>query len=452
MGDFPVKFFGSNEYAWTTQGRTFLYEKGDSDKMPGGSANKKTLTQLFRRGLMEAADFFKEACLAKAKQGTKKPPTYQKIKTNRPYGDVPVYSDVSSEVQLCNCDHNSENPCHEDSDCINRLLMVECMMSTCPAKERCQNMQFQRRTYPSLRVSQTDSRGWGLFVDQAMKKGRFIIEYVGELITMDEFRNRLRKCSPENEDGEEENYYYMTMDSNRMIDAGPKGNIARFMNHSCDPNCETQKWTVNGDTRRGEVKKTCLCGAPNCSGYIGKKPAKTTQADPRVAKKPKTKKIKFIKAWEDTCFRCYKGGEVLMCDHKTCPKVYHLECLSRDSLPHGRWFCPWHHCVECGKSAVKYCVHCPNAYCRQHESNLEEHPSLKSLCNEHDPEDIDSLLSYYNSSENREMLTSPAAPMIPVSPSATALKRRRSKGGKRGRPPASVIEEPPKGKENFFKS
>jgi len=30
-----------------------------------------------------------------------------------------------------------------------------------------------------------------------------------------------------------------------IIDAGPKGNLARFMNHSCEPNCETQKWTVN---------------------------------------------------------------------------------------------------------------------------------------------------------------------------------------------------------------
>lgn len=37
----------------------------------------------------------------------------------------------------------------------------------------------------------------------------------------------------------------------RIIDAGPKGNQARFMNHSCQPNCETQKWTVSGDTRVG---------------------------------------------------------------------------------------------------------------------------------------------------------------------------------------------------------
>ena len=37
----------------------------------------------------------------------------------------------------------------------------------------------------------------------------------------------------------------------RIIDAGPKGNLSRFMNHSCDPNCETQKWMVNGDVRVG---------------------------------------------------------------------------------------------------------------------------------------------------------------------------------------------------------
>lgn len=37
----------------------------------------------------------------------------------------------------------------------------------------------------------------------------------------------------------------------RIIDAGPKGNEARFMNHCCQPNCETQKWTVSGDTRVG---------------------------------------------------------------------------------------------------------------------------------------------------------------------------------------------------------
>ena len=55
-------------------------------------------------------------------------------------------------------------------------------------------------------------------------KGTFIIEYVGELITMSEFHDRIERSRLRKE---EHNYYYMTMDGNRMIDAGPKGNIAR---------------------------------------------------------------------------------------------------------------------------------------------------------------------------------------------------------------------------------
>jgi len=69
----------------------------------------------------------------------------------------------------------------------------------------------------------------------------------------------------------------------------------RFMNHSCEPNCVTQKWTVNGDTRiglfalhdisagtelvfdyrlqscSGVEKKPCQCGAARCSKFIGVK-------------------------------------------------------------------------------------------------------------------------------------------------------------------------------------
>ena len=67
------------------------------------------------------------------------------------------------------------------------------------------------------------------------------------MITMAEYRRRMAANQAE----KEENYYYLAIDSNRMIDAGPKGNVARFMNHSCAPNCITQKWTVNGDIRVG---------------------------------------------------------------------------------------------------------------------------------------------------------------------------------------------------------
>ena len=78
-----------------------------------------------------------------------------------------------------------------------------------------------------------------------VKKGQFVIEYVGELIDEATCQERVRK-------GEDiTNYYMLTIDKDCIIDAGPMGNLSRFMNHSCDPNCETQKWTVNGDVRVG---------------------------------------------------------------------------------------------------------------------------------------------------------------------------------------------------------
>ena len=84
----------------------------------------------------------------------------------------------------------------------------------------------------------------------------------------------------------------MSLRTDEIIDATRKGNESRFYNHSCEPNCETQKWTVNGELRVGFfVKKfvaagteltfdyqfetygknaqKCYCGTPSCRGYIG---------------------------------------------------------------------------------------------------------------------------------------------------------------------------------------
>ena len=84
-----------------------------------------------------------------------------------------------------------------------------------------------------------------LYFISDVKKGQFVIEYVGELIDEATCQERVRK-------GEDiTNYYMLTIDKDCIIDAGPMGNLSRFMNHSCDPNCETQKWTVNGEVRVG---------------------------------------------------------------------------------------------------------------------------------------------------------------------------------------------------------
>ncbi|ESO90323.1 hypothetical protein LOTGIDRAFT_123404, partial [Lottia gigantea] len=149
----------------------------------------------------------------------------------------------------------------------------------------------------------------------------------------------------------------------RVIDAGPKGNLSRFMNHSCQPNCETQKWMVNGDVRvglfalndisagseltfnynlecLGNEKTVCACGAFNCSGFLGVRPKVSSIANANRVKdgnkkKKRKKKIDIKKEHDDDCFRCEEGGELVMCDHNTCPKVYHLQCLNLTKPPTG---------------------------------------------------------------------------------------------------------------------
>ena len=38
---------------------------------------------------------------------------------------------------------------------------------------------------------------------------------------------------------------------------------------------------------------------------------------------------------DDDCFRCAEGGRLIMCDVKSCSKVYHLECLDLQATPKG---------------------------------------------------------------------------------------------------------------------
>ena len=67
--------------------------------------------------------------------------------------------------------------------------------------------------------------------------GTFLLEYVGEVLDYNEFLRRSKQYAK----GNNEHYYFMALNADEVIDATFKGNISRFINHSCDPNCETQK-------------------------------------------------------------------------------------------------------------------------------------------------------------------------------------------------------------------
>lgn len=105
----------------------------------------------------------------------------------------------------------------------------------------------------------------------------------------------------------------MALKSDAIIDATQQGNVSRFINHSCDPNAETQKWTVNGDLRvgffarkslktgdeitfdyqfqrYGKEAQRCYCESANCRGWIGEDPEKEDKNRDKKEKKDREKR------------------------------------------------------------------------------------------------------------------------------------------------------------------
>lgn len=67
-----------------------------------------------------------------------------------------------SELPMCDCSPDNDNPCGPESNCLNRMLQFECNPARCPAKEKCQNQRFQKREYADCEPLRTLHCGWGL--------------------------------------------------------------------------------------------------------------------------------------------------------------------------------------------------------------------------------------------------------------------------------------------------
>ena len=117
----------------------------------------------------------------------------------------------------------------------------------------------------------------GLFAAQNIAQGTRIIAYIGEKIARPESARRLAAG----------NAYIFHLNYRYAIDGETFENTARYINHSCDPNCEVEKthdtlWIVAlRDIKEGEElsynygydlrhykDNPCNCGAKNCCGYI----------------------------------------------------------------------------------------------------------------------------------------------------------------------------------------
>ncbi|XP_018579140.1 uncharacterized protein LOC108917152 isoform X2 [Anoplophora glabripennis] len=459
IGEFVVKFLGTYDYYWVTRGRSFLFQEGDAGQC---NSVRKKVDAAFNRAVEEAVVAHKLKKEFKLSQEVEsitslKPPPYIRIKVNKPVGNVRHLDLDLSSTNACECDPNKPHPCGPESDCLNRLLLTECNPEVCPAGTRCKNQSFEKREYPPLVPYKTQGRGWGLKTLAPIKKGQFVIEYVGELIDSEEYQRRIQKMHQQ----KEENYYFLTIDKDRMIDAGPKGNAARFMNHCCQPNCETQKWTVNGDTRVGlfatedipadteltfnynlecvgKEKKVCRCGASNCSGFIGVKAKQDT--DIRKPKKSVKKKVPVEPVVLPPCFICGKKGLVISCNNKVCNKTYHQECLKTTEQVEGNKFiCPWHNCSVCSKRTIRCCVKCINSYCPSHsDGNIRYDNLLGFVCTTHDPTTLPNDVQPVYKRRKNNVITEETAVTSTTSddadddedwlPLLTRLERMRSKG------------------------
>ena len=87
---------------------------------------------------------------------------------------------------------------------------------------------------PSFEVRRSPVHGQGAFALRRIPKGTRIIEYLGERVSHQEADRRY-----ETKDANDAHTFLFIVDSRTVIDAGVGGNEARFLNHSCNPNCES---------------------------------------------------------------------------------------------------------------------------------------------------------------------------------------------------------------------
>ncbi|KAF0985038.1 hypothetical protein FDP41_000077 [Naegleria fowleri] len=223
---------------------------------------------------------------------------FEYVEENIYLGDSTVFqwkNLFDDDIIMCMCGPNRKNgevggDDHCGESCVNRVLCMECVLGHCACGSKCTNNRFQKKSWKKITVKKAGEKGYGIFANERIPKGSFIIEYVGEVLD-----EKIYKQRQEAYDGER-HYYFLSVGPNQIIDASKKGNNARFINHSCDPNSVLQKWTVGHQSRIGvfalrDIEKgeeitfdyamecygvslqKCYCGSKNCRGTITSKEA-----------------------------------------------------------------------------------------------------------------------------------------------------------------------------------
>ncbi|EAT37439.1 AAEL010578-PA [Aedes aegypti] len=137
----------------------------------------------------------------------------------------------------------------------------------------------------SVGVYRSHIHGRGLFCNRDIEAGEMVIEYAGELI-----RSTLTDKRERYYDSRGIGCYMFKIDEHFVVDATMRGNAARFINHSCEPNCYSKVVDILGHKHiiifalrrivQGEeltydykfpfedVKIPCSCGSKKCRKYL----------------------------------------------------------------------------------------------------------------------------------------------------------------------------------------
>lgn len=247
-----------------------------------------------------------------------RPIRLQYINDVRPTGNIVI--DDEPPVG-CDC---GPNGCNNQSDCCGKaqdaqmaynkngtvrvsrnVAIFECN-KRCSCGPDCKNRVVQRGSSHQLCIFKTfNGRGWGVYTKRKIKRGQYICEYVGEIITSEEAERRDKVYEATG------STYVFDLDFNSndnpySVDATYFGNVSHFINHSCTPNMAVwpvwinclnldlpklclfaltdievgteltfdyvtnaeQDDTTNGLTARHGKRSECLCGAENCKKFL----------------------------------------------------------------------------------------------------------------------------------------------------------------------------------------
>lgn len=141
-------------------------------------------------------------------------------------------------------------------------------------------------------VRNSEIHGRGVFAADKIRKGTVIIEYKGQRAAWDDAMER-----PDSDPDDPAHTFLFELDDGRVIDARVRGNAARWINHSCDPNCKTfededgrvfiearhkirpgeeltydYRLSVDGKLSKDERRQyACRCGTKKCRGSLLRK-------------------------------------------------------------------------------------------------------------------------------------------------------------------------------------